>query len=475
MGNKTVIGLYGIGLDTYWPQFKGLRERLEGYQAKIVKRMQLHEGVEIVDGGLVDNPDTAREVGKYFKSNNVEAIFLYIATYALSHTVLPVALSVGVPIIILNLQPEAQIDYEKFNALGDRGLMTGEWLANCQSCSIPEIAHVFNNAHLSYEIVTGYLDDELAWNEIDGWISAIKVKDTLKDTRFGILGHYYCGMLDVYTDVTRAVAVLGCHFELLEMDYLAKLRVAVKDEDVEKKIEQFNQAFNVLPECDQFEIERAAKTSCALDELIKENRLGAMAYYYEGIDGNEHENVVTSIIAGNTLLTAAGIPIAGECEVKNVIAMKVLSLFGAGGSFAEFYAMDFVDDVVLWGHDGPAHPMIAEGDVSLVPLPVYHGKPGKGLSIQMSVKYGPITLLAYVQGPNGSTFLLVGEGESVPGPTLQIGNTSSRYRFPIGARAFVDQWSKAGPAHHSAIGIGHIGDKIEKLAHLLGIECRRIC
>jgi L-arabinose isomerase len=268
-------------------------------------------------------------------------------------------------------------------------------------------------------------------------------------------------MLDVYTDVTRAVAVLGCHFELLEMDYLAKLRVAVKDEDVEKKIEQFNQAFNVLPECDQFEIERAAKTSCALDELIKENRLGAMAYYYEGIDGNEHENVVTSIIAGNTLLTAAGIPIAGECEVKNVIAMKILSLFGAGGSFAEFYAMDFVDDVVLWGHDGPAHPMIAEGDVSLVPLPVYHGKPGKGLSIQMSVKYGPITLLAYVQGPNGSTFLLVGEGESVPGPTLQIGNTNSRYRFPIGARAFVDQWSKAGPAHHSAIGIGHIGDKIE--------------
>ena len=190
--------------------------------------------------------------------------------------------------------------------------------------------------------------------QIDEWISAISVRDQLSETRFGILGNYYNGMLDVYTDVTRAASVLGSHFELLEMDYLAKLRREVKDEDVATKIEQFNAVFNVVPECDQYELERAAKTSCALDALIKDNRLGGMAYYYEGVDGNENENVVTSVIAGNTLLTAEGIPIAGECEVKTAIAMKILSLFGAGGSFAEFYTMDFVDDVVLWGHDGPA-------------------------------------------------------------------------------------------------------------------------
>ena len=33
------IGLFGLGLDTYWPQFKGLRERLEGYQNKIAKNV----------------------------------------------------------------------------------------------------------------------------------------------------------------------------------------------------------------------------------------------------------------------------------------------------------------------------------------------------------------------------------------------------------------------------------------------------
>lgn len=469
----TKVGLFCIGLDTYWAQFEGLLDKLKGYQKQIKNEIEKF-GVEVVDAGMVDNPVKAREAADYLKSQDVEIVFLYVSTYALSSTVLPVAQKVKAPMVILNLQPVPQLDYEAFNQLGDRGKMTGVWLEHCQACSVPEIASVFNRAGIRYDFVTGYLQDNEAWAEIEAWTEAARVAAAMRNNRLGVLGHYYGGMLDVYTDLTKQSAVFGTQIEMLEMCELKKYRDEVTEAEIKFKIQEFNTAFDVTPECEQTEIERAARTSVALDKLVKAHNLGAMAYYYEGETGNEYENIATSVIAGNTLLTGKNIPVAGECEVKNGQAMKIMAEFGAGGSFSEFYLMDFKDDVVYLGHDGPAHFAIAEGRVKLVPLPIYHGKPGKGLSIQMTVKHGPVTLLSVVEGKDG-VFLLVAEGESVPGPVLEIGNTNSRYHFSIGAKSFMNEWSQQGPAHHCAIGVGHIAGKIEKFGRLLNLKVVKIC
>ncbi len=468
------IGLFGIGLDTYWPQFGGLKERLEGYQRQIALEIQKNKDITLTDAGLVDNPDRARTVGSLFKQKQVDIIFLYISTYALSSTVLPVAQVTGVPIVVLNLQPVAAIDYDSFNALGDRGLMTGEWLAHCQACSVPEVANVFNRAGIDYHLLTGFLGDDTTNNQLNEWIAAARTAKIMQNNRLGVLGHYYEGMLDVYTDMTRQIASFGGHIELIEIDELAELRESVTKNEIEEKRKEFANRFAISSECEEAEIERAAKTSVALDKLVAKHRIGSLAYYYEGRSGTEHENIITSVIAGNTTLTGSHVPVAGECEVKNAQAMKILDTLDAGGSFSEFYALDFNDDIVMLGHDGPAHFSIAEGDVGLVPLPVYHGKPGKGLSIQMTVKHGPVTLLSVCEGRDG-VFLLLAEGESVPGPVLHIGNTNSRYKFPIGAAEFINRWSTAGPSHHCAIGIGHCGDTVRKLGKLLGLTVVTVC
>jgi L-arabinose isomerase len=472
--NTLKAGIFGIGLDTYWAQFPGLKGRLEGYQRNITERIGSMPGVTVFDAGMVDNPDRSRAVGNLFRQRQVDIIFLYISTYALSSTVLPVAQLAGVPIVVLNIQPVAAIDYESFNALEDRGTMTGEWLAHCQACCVPEIASVFNRAGIPYFLVTGYLEEQRTWHSIVEWIQAAKVVKTMRENRLGVMGHYYPGMLDVYTDMTAQLATFGGHIDLIEMDELASLSREVNPGEIEKKIEEFRVRFEVSPDCEPKELVRAARTSVALDLLVSNHQLGSLAYYYEGQPGNVHEDIITSIIAGNTLLTGSHIPVAGECEIKNVQAMKILDSLDAGGSFSEFYAMDFNDDIVLLGHDGPAHFAIAEGKVKLVPLPVYHGKPGKGLSIQMTVKHGPITLVSVCEGPEG-VFLLTAEGESVPGPTLQIGNTNSRYRFPLSARDFVEQWSFQGPSHHCAIGVGHVARIVEKMGSLWGIDVIQIC
>ena len=469
----TKIGLFGIGLDTYWDQFTELLGNLKTYQNSIKTRIETFD-VEVVDAGMVDNPLKAQGAAKLLQEKDVEIVFLYVSTYALSSTVLPVAQKLKCPVVILNLQPVAQLDYKTFNAIGDKGLMTGKWLEHCQACSVPEIASVFNRASIKYDIVTGHLEDNMAWNEIEAWCKAADVSSKMRTNHMGILGHYYSGMLDVYTDITKQSYTFGTHIELLEMCELKKHRDTVTASELKAKLTEFASRFSVVDECEPDELERAAYTAVAMDKLIATNNLGALAYYYEGEAGNDYENIVTSLIAGNTLLTGKGIPIAGECEVKNTQAMKIMSEFGAGGSFSEFYLMDFDDDVVFLGHDGPAHFDIAEGPVKLVPVPVYHGKPGKGLSIQMSVKHGKVTLLSVVETNEGIK-LLVAEGESVPGDVLQIGNTNSRYKFSIGAKQFMNDWSKQGPSHHCAIGVGHIADKIKKLATILGIELVKIC
>ncbi|MHB0939090.1 MAG: arabinose isomerase [Armatimonadota bacterium] len=468
------LGLFAIGLDTYWGQFDGLLDALTRYHREIAGRLG-EFGADVVDAGMVDTPDKARAAAEQFRREGVEVIVLFISTYALSSTVLPVVQGAGAPVVVLNLQPVPRLDYDAFNALGDRGVMTGKWLEHCQACSAPEIACVFNRAGIAYHLVTGYLGEEAAWTEIREWVEAAKVRRIMRENRMGLLGHYYGGMLDVYSDLTQQAAVFGNHFEIVEMCELRRLRDEVTPARLQAKLRQFYEEFIVDPACSAAELERAARTSCALDALAVNHRLGSLAYYYEGQPGNEYEDIVTSVIPGNTLLTAHGVPVAGEYEVKNAQAMKIMDAFGAGGSFSEFYLMDFEDDVVLLGHDGPAHAAIAREKVGLVPLPVYHGKPGQGLSIQMEVRHGPVTLLSVVQDGAGQLSLLVAEGESVPGPTLQIGNTNSRYRFPIGARNFVNAWCAAGPAHHCAIGLGHIAGKIEKLGALLGIEVKKVC
>ncbi len=476
MDNSPVrIGLFGIGLDTYWPQFVGLKERLDGYLGEVAANLE-RPGVEIVNLGLIDSPAAALEAGHRFRREDVDLIFLHVTTYALSSTVLPVVRRAKVPVIILNLTPQAAIDYQAFNQMGDRTAMTGEWLAHCAACPVPEIANVFKRAKLPFAQITGMLhDDPECWNEVADWIDAARVAHVMAHNRLGLMGHYYNGMLDIYSDTTLQCVTFGGHLEILEVDELAALRREVSDAEIVARVADFHAQFDVQDDCPPDELARAARTSVALDRLVAKHRLGSLAYYYMGTGNAENEDAVSSIILGNSLLTARGIPVAGEYEVKNAQAMKIMDTFGAGGSFTEYYALDWNDDVVLMGHDGPGHLAIAEGKTKVRPLRVYHGKVGRGLSVEMSVKHGPVTLLSVVETAAGGLMLLVAEGESVPGPVLEIGNTNSRYRFSIGARRFVNEWNAQGPAHHCAVGVGHLAGKIAKLGRLLGIETVRVC
>lgn len=469
------VGLAGLGLETYWPQFEGLEERLRGYLDVVQKKVEGGDRT-VVNLGLIDSPWKAIEAGHVCRQQDIDILLVYITTYALSSTILPVILRAKVPVILLNLQPEAAINYARFNQLSSRTAMTGEWLAYCSSCPVPEIANVLRRLNIPFQQVTGMLhNDPACWADLESWLTAAEVAKKLSHSRMGLMGHYYSGMLDIATDLAQVSGRFGTHIEIIEVDQLSGLRREVTEQETAAKIAQFRSFFAVDEECSPEELERAAATAVALDRMVANNSLDMLAYYYMGSGIAENENTMSSIILGTSMLTGSGIPVAGEYEVKNALAMKIMDELSSGGSFTEYYAIDFNDDLVLMGHDGPGHARIAQDRIRVRPLRVYHGKVGRGLSVEMAVKYGPVTLLSVVEDKERGFSLLVAEGESVSGPILEIGNTNSRYRFSLGARGFVEAWNAQGPAHHCAIGVGNWGAQLRKIAELMALGFHQIC
>jgi L-arabinose isomerase len=475
---KAKIGVFGIGLAAYWSQFEGLKDRLEGYQKQVETNIT-DMGAEVVSAGLVDDAPGARDAGDLFTRENVDLIICYVGTYSTSSQVLPVVQRRRAPVLILNLQPVPAMDYLDTD--------TAEWLAHCCACCVPEISNAFARAEIQFNVVSGILSPtngyankyyERAWQEISDWVMAATVMRSINYSRIGFLGHTYPGMLDMYSDFTMHHAQLGTHIEVLEIDDLHQRVNSANDNEINAKTEEIKNIFDIAqPGSDKISMpvtddamNWSAKVAVGLDKLVTDFDLQGLTYYYRGLDGNPNEELGASVIVGNSLLTARGIPASGEGDLKTCVAMMMMDRLKAGGSYTEFYAMDFNEDFILMGHDGPGHIAISDQKPILRGLGLFHGKRGYGISVQFQVKTGPITILTMTQTSDGRLKMLAAEGESIPGDTLQIGNTNSRLKFNLDPATFMNQWCEEGPTHHCALGIGHQVSKIRKLARLLNIE-----
>ncbi|ASS65456.1 MULTISPECIES: L-fucose/L-arabinose isomerase family protein [unclassified Paenibacillus] len=485
---KARVGLYSVGLRAYWEQFPGLRERLESYGRFIENR--LSEWAEVCHYGLVDTEAEGRLAGEWFNRQDVDLVFCHAATYTTSSAVLPVHQLNKAPAVFLNLQPAARLDYEETT--------TGEWLAQCGACPVPEFSNAFNRAGIPFRVVNGLLGLDFtppeamasettherieavrAWHEIREWALAAAVPRTLKRSRFGFLGNTYSGMLDMYSDFTMIQAQTGLHVEVLEMCDLDRLLRTVAPEEIRSKREEVAAMFQVtgssstdpiagMPSEEQ--LDWSCRVAAAQEKLVREYDLDALAYYYHGAAGGEYEKLQGGFIVGHSLLTARGIPCAGEGDLKTALAMKICDILGTGGSFSEIIVTDYVDGTILLGHDGPFHIDIAEGKPLLRGMGLYHGKQGTGVSVEAKVAPGPVTTLNVTQTGDGRLKLISSEGESTKGPIMRIGNTQTPVRFREHPDAYMARWFAEAPTHHCAMSVGHNASLFAKAAELLNLK-----
>lgn len=465
------IGLFGVGHAVYWGQFEGLREKLLSYHEDL-KKIIGGFGVEIFDYGMVDSNKRAFEVSREAKRDGVDVIFCNMLTYATSSVFAPVIAEADAPVVLIALQPKTRLDYSRAN--------TREQLENDCICSVPEFTGVaVRMGKKISDVVIGRLyGDSEAQEAIREWCDIANVLHGLRGARFGLMGHVLESMYDMHADPTAIAATFGVHVPLLEIDDVADVHATVTDEETAEMERKILAIFDtpdpvsdpLTEKLTEKDLKKAAKTAVALEKFVAKYDLSGLAYYYNGLDGSPQRDLVSSFIAGNSMLNAKGIPMCGEFDIKTLIAMFIMDRLGMGGSFAEFHPFDFEEDFIFVGHDGPHHIAVAEGKPVLRSLKKFHGKPGSGASVEFKLKEGPITILGITQTRTGFKFV-VGEGESKHGPIPPTGNTNTRGFFPPNTKDFVKRWVMEGPTHHYALGIGHRASTIKKIADILGIEC----
>jgi L-arabinose isomerase len=455
----TTVGLVAGGLGAYWPQFPDLLPQLQSSARRVSQRIQ-GLGCDVVDAGFISDAEQGARAAEVLRAAGCDLIVGFLTTYMTASMLVPIAQRSGAPVLLINLQPTEKMDHATFG--------TGEWLAYCGACPLPEMASSFARVGVPFRSVSGYLEDERAWARIGRWISAAGVRGALRAGRHGLMGHLYPGMLDVSTDLTLVSANFGGHVEVLEFDDLRVRAAAVTDDQVDERMDLARTVFELDPSVQEEDFRWAARVSVGLDRLVDDFGLDSLAYYHRGLEGEQHERLGAGMILGASLLTARGVPACGEYELRTSLAMLITDRLGGGGSFTELQALNFADNVVEMGHDGPAHLQISGRRPLLRGLGVYHGKRGWGVSVELDVRPGPVTAFGLAQERDGSFRFITSPGTVVPGSLLQIGNTTSRVDFGCDPGEWTDAWSASGMSHHWALGTGDLSAELRATAELVG-------
>jgi L-arabinose isomerase len=462
---RTRVGLVAGGLGTYWPQFPDLLPQLRASAERVSARMRALN-CEVVDVGFISDAEEGARAAEALRVAGCDLIVGFLTTYMTASMLVPIAQRSGAPVLLINLQPTESMDHATFD--------TGQWLAYCGACPLPEMANTFRRCGIAFRSVSGYLEDERAWARIGRWIAAAGVRGALRHGRHGLMGHLYPGMLDVSTDLTLIPANLGGHVEVLEFDDLRVRVAAVTDGQIEQRTALAREVFELDESVQDEDFRWAARVSLGIDRLVADFGLDSLAYYHRGLEGEQHERLGAGMILGASLATARGVPMCGEYELRTSLAMLIADRLGAGGSFTELQALNFTDGVVEMGHDGPAHLAVSARRPLLRGLGVYHGKRGWGVSVEFDVKPGPVTTFGIAQEPDGAFRFVASVGEVVPGPLLRIGNTTSRVDFAQDPGEWTDRWSATGISHHWVLGVGDLREELRATADLLGVQLTEV-
>ncbi len=464
--NQARIGTMCIGLNVYWNQFPGLQDTV------IHQYLQVNDMIpdanRLVRAGLVDSQEKAVEANVMFREQNISILFCYCATYSTSENLLPAIRGLKIPVIVLNLQPTAHIDYSAIHDIGS-------WLGTLSCAGTPEVTAVLMKSGYKFDVITGYIQgDERAQKRIVEWCRITDALHRLKNSKIGVIGHPFSGMMDLYVDETKLYNRMGVFVEFIEWDFIHENMQLVNAEQIQHFSSVIQEKFVLRCDPTSEDFVQACRVCAALDKLVKDRQLDGIAMHFAGAGNSEFAKIAAPMNIAFSILTGDGIPCCVEGDIKTTIAMLATKLLTDCSATSELYSLDFTSDICLIGHSGSSDFNISGQKPILTEVEIMHGKTGGGFLTQFFIKTGPVTMLALSEDGCGNYRFITGEGVSEAGEILQLGDSNTRIRFDMPMQKYIDQWSKAGPSHHFSMTLGRHADLFEKFAHAYDMECIRI-
>jgi L-arabinose isomerase len=456
------VGLMAVGLGSYWPQFPEMRDTILEAHRRLAGLISPY--ASLVEAGLVDSVESSRGAGAKFRTGDVDLVFVHLATYANSETLLPAIRALDVPVILLNVQPVRALDMARTTNIGD-------WLGSgVTPSSLPEMTNVLIRLGKRFDTVTGHLDGdaELA-AELELWCRIAGLTRRLRTQSIALLGRPFAGMMDLNLDETHIFNRFGTFIRHLDWDDVVAEMEAVTAEERARGVEELRKTFPSSGTLSVGEFEAAGAVMAAMRRFVSRYNLCAIASHYEAASSGRRAELLAALNPALSVLNGSGIACPVEADVKVAFAMLTLKTLGGSATLAELYSMDFDDDIIIIGHSGAGDPAISGEQPRLALSEVFHGKSGKGYLTQFYPRHGDTTLLSLTQDVHGDYRMVAAEGEIVPGPTLQLGDTNARVRFPQGIRRFTRDWSAFGPTHHGVMGCGHHANNLSRVANALGV------
>ena len=458
------VGLLLTGHQIYWGQFPGLRERCLRLSEAFCARFA--EIGEVVASELVDTPEKARAAGEQFRQQNIDILFVFPLGYTTGMVMAPAVKDLTAPIRLLNAHLDSSYDLTQAD--------TADYLYHEGPCCIPEYAATLVTLDKPFFVHTGHFAQPQLWQAIEADCRGAAAARAFRGMNFGVIGNTYTHMTDMPTDEHRVLRATGNLLARPEVEEIEEAFKRVTDAQLAAMYAQFREMYEVDETVTNEHLRLSAQVAVAYDEVIRRHQIDAFGYYWWG-----EKEEVTQLRSQSALavsrLAALGCPGVTEGDVKTAMAMKILDLLGGGGMFLEFFAINFDEDFLLMGHDGPSNINVAEDKPKLQHLEVHHGKTGHGLGIDFRMQQGPITLLNLSQFNAGDTFKLIYTvAEIIPGDILKIGNPNCRVRVQTPIPEFFNAWCQQGPCHHIALGVGDHAKAVETFAEAMDFRCVRV-